>query len=368
VDPRGEVALELKPAMASIATAHGPLELPAFLPDATRGVVRAVEATQLAAVGVQGLCVNAWHLARAPGTRALSRLGGIHRFMGFDGPVLADSGGFQILSMIESGALRGAATPKGLRYREKGGEAKLLGPQKCIRWQLELGADLLVCLDHCTHPDAPIEKQRESVENTVRWARECKLARDRFAQSAGRAPSLFAVIQGGRDANLRRECAARLVEIGFDGYAYGGWPVRDDGLLVESVALVGELAPRDKPLWGLGIGKPENLVAAARLRYELFDCVLPTRDARHARLYVRGAGPLAPTNESAWYSHLYIGDKKHAASDAPIDANCRCPCCERYSRGYLHHLWNLRDSVAARMLTLHNLSFYSGIVRELRAG
>ncbi len=355
--------------MTILPTAHGPLALPAFLPDATKGVVRTVDATDLAAVGVEAVCVNTWHLARAPGTRAVERLGGIHRFMGFDGPVLSDSGGFQILSLLASGAYEGSASNKGIRWRSKGEETALLTPEKCIRWQSKLGADLLVCLDHCTRPEEPAADQRTSVEHTVRWAAECKTTRDRVADETGRAWPLLAVIQGGDDPALRRECATRLLEIGFDGYAFGGWPVREDGVLVESVALVAELAPKDQPLWGLGIGKPENLVAAARRGYTLFDCVLPTRDARHGRLYVRLGGvqtKCASVNDPPWYEHLYLGDEKHAVADEPLEPGCPCPTCARWSRGYLHHLWQVKDPLGLRLATLHNLSFYARLMKELR--
>ncbi len=353
--------------MRSLATAHGPLALPAFLPDATKGVVRTVDVQDLRAVGVEAICVNTWHLAREPGTRAVERLGGVHRFTGWDGPVLSDSGGFQILSLIESGSFAGSASAKGLRFKSRGGESELLTPEKCIRWQAKLGADLLVCLDHCTRPEQPADAQRASVEHTVRWAAECRAERDRIAEECGRELPLFAVVQGGDDPALRRECAARLLELKFDGYAFGGWPVASDGSLAESVALVAGLAPREKPLWGLGIGRPENLVAAARLGYSLFDCVLPTRDARHGRLYARTRGPAAPTNESSWYDHVHLGDAKHAVDSAPIEPGCPCPACSRHSRGYLHHLWQVKDPLVLRLSTLHNLSFYSRLIAELRA-
>jgi queuine tRNA-ribosyltransferase len=352
--------------MVELATAHGSLALPAFLPDATKGAVRTVGAADLEAVGVEGICVNAWHLARAPGMRAIERLGGVHAFMGFRGPVLSDSGGFQILSLIESGEVDGSASPKGFRWRAKGGESELLTPEKCVRWQRRLGADLWVCLDHCTRPQAPPEEQRASVEHTVRWAARCRAERDRIAQQEGIARPLFAVVQGGDKPALRRQCAQRLLEIGFDGYAFGGWPVAEDGRLLECVALVADLAPRDRPLWGLGIGRPENLVAAARLGYALFDCVLPTRDARHGRLYVRTGGAAAPTNASGWYNHVHLGDAKHAVDGGPLEPGCPCPACSRHSRGYLRHLWNQKDPLALRLATLHNLSFYARLMSELR--
>jgi len=347
-------------------TAHGKLALPAFLPDATKGVVRTVDARDLAGVGVEALCVNAFHLAQEPGTRAVEKLGGIHEFMGFDGPVLSDSGGFQILSLIESGQVEGSATNKGLRWRKKGGEGELLTPEKCIQWQARLGADLQVCLDHCTRPEAPREEQLASVDHTIRWAVACKEERDRIAQQSGRSAPLLAVVQGGEDRELRKRCAEALFEIGFDGYAFGGWPARKDGGLVDGVALVAELAPKDVPLWGLGIGKPENVVAAARMGYSLFDCVLPTRDARHGRIYVRTGLPPAPSNDPRWWDYVYLDDEKHAVAEEPLAAGCACPTCAKHSRAYLHHLRTVEDPLGLRLATLHNLSFFMQLMRELR--
>lgn len=352
--------------MVPLATPHGSLALPAFLPDATKGVVRTVDAKDLAAVGVEALCVNTFHLAQEPGTRAIEKLGGIHRFMDFAGPVLSDSGGFQILSLIASGQVDGSASPKGLRWKRKGGDGELLTPEKCIQWQARLGADLLVCLDHCTRPEEPADEQRRSVDHTVAWAAACKTERDRIAQQSGRELPLFAVIQGGDDPELRGECAARLLELGFDGYAFGGWPVREDGGLVEAVAQVAELAPKTKPLWGLGIGRPENLVAAVAMGYTLFDCVLPTRDARRGRIYVRTGGAPAKSNEPRWWDHVYLEDQKHAVDEAPLEEGCPCPTCARTSRAYLHHLFEVEDPLGLRLATLHNLSFFMRLMRELR--
>ena len=356
--------------LPTLPTPHGALTLPAFLPDATKGVVRTLDPADLAAVGVEGLCVSTWHLAQKPGMRAVERLGGIHRFMGFDGPVLSDSGGFQILSLIASNAVEGSASNKGLRWRAKGGESELLTPEKCIRWQAKLGADVLVCLDHCTRPDAPTVEQQASVEHTVRWAEECKATRDRIAEESGRRAQLFAVIQGGDHDALRRECAQRLLELDFDGYAFGGWPVRDDGVLIDAVALVAELAPRDKPLWALGIGKPKSLVTAAKLGYTLFDCVLPTRDARHGRLYV-GGGATRPGAgldvERIEDAYVYLADEKHAVAQEPIEPGCPGPTCARHSLGYLHHLWQVKDPLVLRLATLHNLAFYGRLMKAVRA-
>jgi queuine tRNA-ribosyltransferase len=344
------------------------LRLPAFLPDATRGVVRSLDATDLVACGVEGLVVNALHLSVRPGAGVISALGGIHQFINWRGPVLSDSGGFQVFSLLAEPRRPASVTGKGFHYRlRRGGRKKVLTPEKCIRKQVQMGADIVVCLDHCTHPDAPPQEQRASVENTVRWARACRQEFDRLCGRAAGRPLLFAVIQGGNDPGLRRECAERLFEIGFDGYGYGGWPIGSDGQLVESVVLVAELIPAGCPKWALGIGAPRHVVECARLGYGLFDCTLPTRDARHGRLYVFQEPPgRAPLGDKRAYGRLYPRDRKHARAGQPVDGTCDCLCCANYSLGYLHHLFRVGDSLAHRLATIHNLRFYARLMDCLR--
>lgn len=346
-----------------LATAHGELRLPVFLPDATRAVVRAVDSEDLRRCGVEGIVVNAFHLAERPGCRAVKELGGVHRFMGWDGPVLSDSGGYQVWSLLREGTVKGSVSRKGFRWRGAGeGDARLLTPEKAIRRQFDVGADILVCLDHCTHPEAPADEQRESVANTVAWARECREAFDRRAGETGRRPLLFAVVQGGDDPALRRECAARLQEIGFDGYGFGGRPVTEDGRLIDAVGVVAEALPKDVWLWGLGIGKPEHVAACVAMGFTLFDCVLPTRDARKLRLYA--FEDAAGTGTA--YRHVYLQDGRHARDDGPIDPSCDQPCCRHYSRAWLHHLFAIKDALAPRLATMHNLRFYTRLLDRLR--
>jgi queuine tRNA-ribosyltransferase len=350
----------------TLQTAHGPLRLPAFLPDATRGVVRCVDSADLTAAGVQGLVACAFHLARRPGGQVVRAAGGLHRFMGWQGPLAVDSGGFQVFSLLRESPKLGGVTKQGFHYRLAPGEGrKLLTPAKCIRQQFRLGADVMVCLDHCTHGEAPADVQRQSVRHTIDWARRCKDEFERLAAERPQRPILFAVVQGGRDPELRRRCAEALVEIGFDGYAFGGWPIVGDNQLSEMVDLVAEVLRPHGPLWALGIGKPEHVVAAARLGYGLMDCVIPTRDARHRRLYVWRDEPAAGER---FYEQLYIQDEKHTRDGAPVDERCDCACCRRYSRAYLHHLFRVGDGLAPRLATIHNLRFYTRLMASLRAG
>jgi queuine tRNA-ribosyltransferase len=354
------------------------LKLPAFFPDATRGVIRSVSSEDLESCGIHGVMVNVFHLIARPGIRVIAAGGGIGRFMNWRGAVAADSGGFQVYSLLNESPRNGSISNKGFVCRlERGGDKILLTPEKCVQSQFRLGADILFCLDCCTHPDVPADRQRQSVEWTVAWARKCRETYDRLVEqkdlSPGQRPLLLAVVQGGENPELRRECAERLLEIGFDGYGYGGWPVGRDGCLGESVAQVAELTPGDRLRFGLGIGKPENLVAAFNVGYRLFDCVIPTRDARRQRLYVFNDAPEnSPENSIPagrdFYRCLYLQDSKHLHDQQPVDAGCDCLCCSGYSRAYLHHLFRIGDCLANRLATIHNLRFYTRLVASLARG
>lgn len=358
-------------AMKSVETGHGTLDLPAFLPDATRASVRTLDADDVASTGTPGLMVNALHLSSNPGASVIEEAGGIHRFSGWGGPVVSDSGGFQVYSLLHDASGLASVTRRGFSYRfDPGQSSRMLTPERCARIQHRLGADIAFCLDHCTHPDAPVEEQRQSVANTVEWAGRFKSEMSRLTDGASRgrpAPLLFAVIQGGNSADLRRECMDRLQALEFDGYGFGGWPTDDSGRLVEMVGMTADMAPAGAPLHALGIGSPENLVAAYRLGYGLFDCVLPTRDARHKRLYAFRKGSDGSKLEGRdFYEKVYIGDRRHVRDDSPIEEGCDCRCCLRYSRAFLHHLFRVGDHLAMRLATIHNLRFYARLTDALR--
>ncbi len=408
--------------MRAIPTPHGDLALPAFLPDATRAVVRSLDAADLEAVGVPGLVVCAYHLMQRPGTKTVAALGGLHALMDWQRPILVDSGGFQIFSLIHQNPRLGSITHKQATFRPGGGRVRRLSPEKSIQIQLRLGADILVCLDDCTHPDAPRAEQETSVARTIAWARRCKAEFERGLDARGRRshprqpdrvtgaqpfalsresandeasagdvhegggraagmegdgaagdtthlrkcesrrPLLFGVVQGGSDRALRRRCAEALAEMGFDGYAYGGWPFDRDGRFLHDIlAYTAELLPDDQPKYALGIGNPQALVACARMGYGLFDCALPTRDARRGRLYrLRSADPADLACD-----RLYIRDDDHHRDPRPVSDLCDCPCCRRYSRAYLHHLFAVGDALAWRLATLHNLRVYTMLVERL---
>ena len=349
-----------------LETAHGTLQCPAFLPDGTRGVVRALDAVDVAACGIEAMMVNMLHLSSHPGTTVVKQMGGIHAFMGWHKPVMSDSGGFQVFSLIADNPKSGSISKKGFVYRlDKGAKKQTLTPEKCIQKQFHIGADVMFCLDHCTHPNANVEEQKLSVKHTVAWAKACRAEFDRRVHRDG--TKLFGVVQGGMDFDLRRQCAEQLCEIGFDGFGFGGWPISDDGALVEAVAWVAELLPKDVPKHALGIGKLENVVRAFRLGYDTFDCTLPTRDARQKRLYVLADVMDRVDLDADFYRYIYIDDERHARDGDPVDPTCDCLCCTQYSRAYLHHLFEINETLAFRLATLHNVRFYARLMAQLTA-
>jgi queuine tRNA-ribosyltransferase len=348
---------------------HGQVQFPVFLPDATRGVVRAVDGRALEAIGVQALVMNTFHLMLKPGAGIVQSLGGLHKMSGWRRPIITDSGGFQAYSLIRENAKNGSLSDRGIIFRPQGGKRKYqLTPEKTIQLQLSFGADVVICLDDCTHVEADYQVQQQAVDRTIKWARRCRIEFDRLVEEKGLGlearPKLFGVVQGGGEKLLRRQCAEALLEIGFDGYGYGGWPLDGAGnLLEEMVGYVRELIPSEYPLHALGVGHPENVVACRRLGYQMFDSALPTRDARRGRLYTF-------TSETSlagdWFSFVYIQDEEHIRADLPLSEYCDCPACQRYSRGYLHHLFKLNDHLFFQLATLHNLRFMRQLEARMR--
>jgi queuine tRNA-ribosyltransferase len=359
---------------------HGDLIFPTFLPDATMGVVRGVDAADLRGAGVGALVMNVFHLMQKPGSSTIQALGGLHRMAGWDGPILTDSGGFQAYSLIRQNPKAGSLTDAGIRFQPEGaGRPFQLTPEKCIQLQMSYGADILVCLDDCTHVDDAYAEQQAAVTRTIRWARRCKEEFERLlgqrrprrerGDTAAPRPLLLAVVQGGGYEDLRRQCAEALLEIGFDGYGYGGWPLdRNNQLLREMLALTRALIPPEFPVHALGVGQPQNVVECAAMGYQTFDSALPTRDARSGRLYAFTTDPQRPGFQprGRWYEYVYVEDKKHIKAAGPVDAFCDCHTCARYSLGYLHHLQKIGDTLYARLATIHNLRFMIRLLDVLR--
>ena len=355
-----------------LTTRRGDLPVPTFLPDATRAGVRGTTSRDLREIGIDGVVVNAFHLLRRPGARVVQAAGGVHRFMDWDGPVLSDSGGFQVWSLIRQDPNRGVIRENEVIFREPAtGEKWNLTPERIVGIQLQLGSDILVCLDDCTDAEAPVAEQERSVERTVRWARRCREELDRqAAQRRDVMPRIFAVVQGGSVESLRRQCASELAAIGFDGYGFGGWPLDVEGALLEDpMRWVAESLPEAAPKHALGVGRPDHVVRAFGLGYSIFDCALPTRDARHGRLYAFRSGwsDRRPATGDDFFRAVRIHDPEHRVDHGPVEDGCDCPLCGAgLSRAYLHHLFKVGDVAAERLATLHNLRFYVRLFELLR--
>ena len=357
-----------------LQTAHGSLPLPVYFPDATRGVVRTVDSQDLEACGVNGLVANVFHLSSRPGAGLIKQAGGIHAFMGWHRPVASDSGGFQLMSMIRENPRYGQISERGIHFTDLDGNRKktLFTPERSIRYQFDLGADLMICLDDCPSPETGPGDLRASVERTILWAKRCRAEFDRLLKVRGQVatprPLLFGVIQGGYDREMRAWCAEELLPLGFDGFGFGGWPLTPEGELAEEILeFTAQLIPDPLPRFALGLGKPEHIVRCAQMGWRIFDCVLPTRDARHGRLYAFRAGQAHQVDLEApdFYQFVYVRDEKHKRHTGPVSAVCDCPCCQNYSLAYLHHLFDVGDPLGLRLATLHNLRFYTQLIEYL---
>jgi len=327
-------------------TAHGVLETPVFIPSASLATVRGCAPQEVAQAGVQIIACNAYHLWLRPGVEVIAKAGGVHRFMGWKRPMLSDSGGFQVLSL----AAAREVSEEGVRFRSHlDGSQRTLTPETCMAIQNALGADIAMILDECCPYPCDHEYTARSLGLTLDWARRCKAAHTNPHQH------LFGIVQGGVHLDLRRHSAEETVRIGFAGYAIGGLSVGEPReQMLEVLEAVLPLLPADRPRYVMGVGTPDDIAACARLGVDVFDCVLPTRNARHGSLFTQQG----------------VVKIKHAGLRedlGPIEAGCDCPACQGYSRAYLRHLWLAKETLATRLLTLHNLRYYERSMSDLRA-
>ena len=356
--------------MNQLTLPHGNVNLPAFFPDGTRGVVRCVDAQDLENCGIQGLVMNTYHLMTKPGPTTIKAMGGLNKFTGWKRPIITDSGGFQVFSLIRENSAFGEIRPNEIIFRHDD-KKHILSPEKCIQSQLAYGADVLMALDYCTHPNDSYEIQAKSVDVTIKWGKKCM---DTFKAGTKKQDNrqLFGIIQGGNEKALRKECATALLEMGYQGFGFGGWPLDDQGKLTEEIlAYTAELIPQGMVKYAMGVGRPENIVACAKVGYTLFDCVIPTREARHNRLYVFNDEFESPTDialDKTFYRYHYILDDDHRRDTRPISKICDCHACQNYSRGYLRHLVSIGDSLGYRLATMHNLRFYTMLMEAIGRG
>lgn len=326
-------------------TAHGPVETPAFMPVGTLGTVKAMAPWELEDLGAGMILANAYHLALRPGVETIARHGGLHAFSGWRRAILADSGGFQIFSLK---ALR-RVDDDGVEFRSHvDGSRHFFRPEDVIAIQEALGVDVAMILDECVASDAGPAEVLRSVERTTRWAERAVVARSRPDQQ------VFAIVQGAMDLAARERSAAELAALPFDGYAVGGLSVGEERGLTERVARhTVSLLPADRPRYLMGVGMPAELVRFVSMGFDLFDCVLPTRNARNGMAFT-SAGRLA------------IRNAEHRDDLRPVEPGCPCACCSRFSRSYVRHLFVAGEILAARLLTAHNLHFYLSRMARLR--
>jgi len=328
-----------------LVLAHGVVETPIFMPVGTYGSVKAMSPAELEAVGAQIILGNTFHLWLRPGTDVVAAHGGLHRFIGWHRPILTDSGGFQVFSL---GALR-KVLEEGVAFASPiNGDRLLLTPERSMEIQRALGSDIVMVFDECTAYPATREAAAASMELSLRWAARSKSAH------AGNRNALFGIVQGGMYEDLRERSLAELAAIGFDGYAIGGLSVgepKDEMLRV--LAHTAPRLPADKPRYLMGVGTPEDLVAGVRAGVDMFDCVLPTRNARNGWLFTR-------------FGDIRIRNARHRTDTAPLDATCGCYTCRHFSRGYLHHLQRVNEILGAQLATIHNLHYYLTLMAGLR--
>jgi queuine tRNA-ribosyltransferase len=324
---------------------RGIVETPAFMPVGTYGTVKAMTPEELRELGAQIILGNTFHLMLRPGMEVMRAHGGLHRFMHWDGPILTDSGGFQVWSL---GKLR-KISEQGVTFQSPvNGDRIFMGPEESMAMQQALGADIIMIFDECTPYPATEVQARASMELSLRWAERSKRAH------AGHPGALFGIVQGGMYEHLRHESLAGLKHIGFDGYALGGLSVGEPK--AEMLRILDSIAaklPLDRPRYLMGVGTPEDLVEAVRRGMDMFDCVLPTRNARNGWLF---------THDGA----VKIRNSRYAADTGPIDPQCDCYTCRHYSRAYLRHLQQCNEILGARLATIHNLYYYQSLMRGLR--
>jgi queuine tRNA-ribosyltransferase len=331
--------------LGRLVTAHGVVETPAFMPVGTQGTVKAMLPRDLKEMGCQILLGNTYHLYLRPGAELIRELGGLHRFMSWDGPILTDSGGYQVFSL---GAMR-KLSEQGVRFQSHlDGSSHLLTPENVVQIQEALGSDIAMVLDECIPHDANRDYVRDSTERTIRWAERCLRTRRRTDQL------MFGIIQGGMYRDLREKCVQEMNPMAFDGFAVGGLGVGEGEELLQSIAAftVG-LLPEDRPRYLMGVGRPEDIVSAVSAGFDLFDCVLPTRNARNGTLFT-SAGKIT------------IKRAEFADDPRPLDEACDCYCCRNFSRAYLRHLYMAGEILSSQLNSLHNLYFYHRLMERCR--
>lgn len=348
LDPGSEARL------GRIRTAHAEIETPVFMPVGTQGSVKAITQEMLEELDARIILGNTYHLFLRPGHETILHLGGLHRFIAWDRAMLTDSGGFQVFSLGELRKIR----EEGVEFRSHlDGSRQFLSPEVSMRVQHALGADIMMCFDECTPYPATHQQARESLELTTRWSLRSRREFDRLAgteRSAARSPSLFGIVQGSVFHDLRRQSLDQLLEIGFEGYAIGGLSVGEEkSLMYDTVEFTAPQLPSSQPRYLMGVGTPADLIECVARGVDMFDCVMPTRNARNGQVFTSDG-------------KLNVRNARFARDERPLDERCGCLVCRRHSRAYLRHLYQAGEMLAATLCSYHNLAFYLDTMRRIR--
>lgn len=329
----------------ALSLAHGTVQTPAFMPVGTYGAVKSLSPVEIQEIGAHIILGNTFHLWLRPGLEVIEHFGGLHQFIGWQGPILTDSGGFQVWSL---GALR-KITEQGVKFRSPiNGDICFLTPEESMRIQRVLNSDIVMIFDECTPYPATEKAAADSMQLSLRWAQRSKQAHE------GNPNALFGIVQGGMYESLRDESLAGLVDIGFDGFAIGGLSVgepKEDMLRI--LAHTAPQMPREKPRYLMGVGTPEDLLDAVSMGVDMFDCVMPTRNARNGWLFTRNGD-------------IKLKNARYRQDDSPLDPECQCYTCRNFSRAYLHHLHRVGEMLGSRLNTLHNLHYYQELMAGMR--
>lgn len=328
-----------------VTTPHGTIRTPAFMPVGTRATVKGIWPEQVRESGADILLANTYHLLQRPGAELVERFGGLHKFMAWDGPILTDSGGYQVFSLADLNKI----TDEGVTFRSHiDGQAIHMDPVSATRIQNQLGADIIMAFDQCPPGDADRAVAQAAVDRTIRWAGQCRAAHQRSDQA------LFGIVQGGIYCDLRLECARKLIELDLPGYAVGGLSVGETHeQMVEVLREVVPVLPADRPRYLMGVGMPRDILAAVQAGIDMFDCVLPTRNGRNGCAFTATAT-------------LKMRNEKHRFDQGPLEDGCPCPACQRFSRGYIRHLFIVGEMMGPILVSIHNLWFFQRFMARLR--
>lgn len=337
-----------------IETPHGDIVTPAFLPDATYGSVKMLSFQDVLSVGITQILCTTLHLHLRPGDEQIKALGGLHKFLSWEKPILTDSGGWQVFSLIHQTG-KGKVTSKGATfYMPNTGQKAVLTPEKSIQIQKNLGSDIILVLDDPIIGSKSKKENAKAVRITIEWAKRAKieflkqfnLTEDEFNDPKNHPrPLLFSIVQGGNYKDLRKKCAEKLIQIGFDGYGYGGILIRKDPKTNEMLKYFADIVPEDKIRYGMGVGYPKDIAFCIEHGYDLFDSVVPTRNGRHGQAFTSSG-------------KLNLNNSQFKNDSSPIDKNCNCLACKNYSRAYIHHLLKVKEVTGMRLVSMHNLSIY----------